>query len=84
MNFFTSSNDSWITTKINSKLLSEANINPTRIKVITENKTVFLIGLVTEQEAEIASDTARRVANVEKVVLLFDIIEQDNDDENYS
>jgi osmotically-inducible protein OsmY len=70
----TRSKDTWITTKVKTALLAEKGLNSTQIKVITEACTVYLIGLVTHQQAEIATDVARQVDGVEKVVTLFEYI----------
>lgn len=46
------SNDSWITTKVKSALLAESELNGVKVKVITEDKEVFLFGYVTEAQAK--------------------------------
>lgn len=68
------SNDAWITTKLKSKMLLESSIEGGRIKVVTENGTVFLMGLLTREEGERAADLARKTAGVQKVVILFEYI----------
>jgi osmotically-inducible protein OsmY len=70
----TKSNDTWLTSKVKTMLLSQDNVSATNIKVITENGEVFLMGLVTEQEAKIASDVTRNVEGVEKVIKVFEYI----------
>ena len=47
-------------------------------KVITENGTVYLMGRVTKREAERASDIARSVSGVQRVVRIFDIVDEAN------
>ena len=66
------SKDSWITTKIKTAFLAQGHIDPTRIKVITENEVVYLLGLVDYQEAEIASDIAQKTGGVREVVRAFE------------
>jgi len=68
------SNDSWITTKVKSKLLADRTIDPTRIKVVTERGIVYLMGLVTRHEANIATEITRRVTGVRRVIKLFEYI----------
>lgn len=68
-------NDSWLTTKIRSKLLTNRDIESGRLKIVTENNTVFLMGLVTHAEAEIVTDIARHTGGVQKVVRVFEYID---------
>jgi len=72
--FSSRSNDSWITSKVKSKMLNAKDLDATRVKVVTENGAVFLMGLVTDKEAEIAVDIARNVKDVKRVVKIFEII----------
>lgn len=69
-------NDSLISTGVKSSLLAvdRPGFDPTRVKVITENGIVYLLGLVTLEEADDATDRARRVSGVRKVVRLFEIL----------
>jgi len=68
--FSTRSNDTLITAKVKSTLLTHKNIKSNVFKVITENGVVYLFGLTTSAEAETASDLARSVEGVREVVLL--------------
>lgn len=63
--------DSWITTKIKTQFLADNEIDPSQIKVITENGTVYLIGIVFPDQAEIATDIARKTSGVQGVVKIF-------------
>jgi osmotically-inducible protein OsmY len=54
--------------------VSEENVSANDIKVITENGEVFLMGLVTEKEANLAADVARHVSGVEKVIKVFEYL----------
>lgn len=69
------SHDTWLTTKIKSKLLVTRNLNTGRVKVVTEDASVYLLGLVTPAEADIATEAARRVNGVARVVKLFEFLE---------
>lgn len=60
--------DSWITTKIKSQLLGNASVKATEVKVITENGEVFLIGKLSEEQANAAADVARNTRGVVKVI----------------
>jgi len=65
------SHDSWITTKVKSALIANSELSGTKIKVITEDKEVFLLGYVSEEHARIATDIARNVSDVKQVVRAF-------------
>ena len=47
----------------------------TRVKVATENDAIHLMGLVTQKEAELATDVARSVQGATRVVKLFEYID---------
>ena len=65
-------NDEIITTKIKGQLIDSPNVSLVHVKVVTEAGVVFLLGLVTEQEAERAVEIARTTGGVVKVVKLFE------------
>ncbi|HLB42576.1 MAG TPA: BON domain-containing protein [Gammaproteobacteria bacterium] len=67
----TRTSDSWITTKIKSEMLATEDLKSSSIKAITENGVVYLMGMVTREQAEIAIDIARQVSGVQKVVKIF-------------
>ncbi len=69
----TRTSDSWITTKIKGQMLAteELKTNTSSIKVITEDGVVYLMGIVTQQQANTAVDIARQVSGVQKVVKVF-------------
>ena len=69
------SNDSWLTTKIKTQMLTDSVIPGSRIKVITENGIVYLLGLVTHQEANLATNKVQSVSGVQKIVKLFEYID---------
>jgi len=71
------SSDTLITAKVKTSLLSVKgypNFDPTRVKVVTENGTVYLMGLVTHGEGDAAANEARQVSGVQRVVKLFEYI----------
>ncbi|MDF2641970.1 MAG: lipoprotein [Pseudomonas sp.] len=68
-------NDAWLTTKIKSQMLTDASIPGSRIKVVTENGIVFLLGLVTQDEANRATSLVQGVSGVQKIVKLFEYID---------
>ena len=66
-------NDSYITTKVKGRILDSHKVNPIHVKVVTEAGVVYLMGIVTEQEAADAVDVARNTGGVVKVVRIFDL-----------
>ncbi len=67
-------NDLWITTKVKATLLTAKDLNSASLKIITENGVVYLMGLTTRAQAQIATDKTRTVAGVQKIVKLFEYI----------
>lgn len=67
--------DTWLTTKVKSVLMTDKEIDSSRIKVITENGVVYLMGLLTRHEAENAAEKARTVGGVQKVVKAVEYID---------
>lgn len=68
-------NDAWLTTKIKTQMLTDNTIPGSRIKVVTENGIVYLLGLVTQQEATRATNLVQGVSGVQKIVKLFEYID---------
>lgn len=71
----TRSSDTVITGKVKTSLIAEEKIEAARVKVVTENGTVYLLGLVTHAEADRATEIARRVGGVQRVVRLFEFLD---------
>lgn len=69
------SNDSWLTTKIKAQMLTDANVPGSRIKVITENGIVYMLGLVTRAEGTRATSVVQGVSGVQRIVKLFEYID---------
>ncbi len=64
--------DTWITTKVKTAMIKTGGLHSTEIKVVTENGVVYLLGLVSRTQGNLAADAARRVAGVQKVVKVFE------------
>lgn len=67
----TRSSDAWITSKVLANMLGNKKFVSRKIKVVTENGIVYLLGTVNLQQANLASAIARRVPGVQKVVSFF-------------
>jgi osmotically-inducible protein OsmY len=68
------SNDSYITSKVKARFVDASKFSPNHVKVVTEAGVVFLLGLVTQAEANAAVEIARTTGGVQKVVRVFEII----------
>lgn len=64
-------NDTWITTKIKTKLIASSELDASQVKVITEKGTVFLMGTLQPKEAKVVIAAASETSGVQKVVKIF-------------
>lgn len=72
------SNDTLITGKVKASLVDARDISANSFKVVTERNVVYLMGLVTPREAARATEIARGVSGVAKVVRVFESITEDD------
>lgn len=70
----TRSNDALLSTKVKASIVDAKGLYANSIKVVTERGVVYMLGRVTEQEATQATNVARGVSGVNKVVRVFDIL----------
>lgn len=68
------SNDAYLTSKVKARMISENRFPANYVKVVTEDSTVYLMGMVTRKEAEDAVDIARNTDGVTKVVKVFEYV----------
>ena len=66
--------DSFLSGKVKTSLIDAKDILANAFKVVTERGTVYLMGRVSEREAQRASDVARGVPGVQKVVRVFELL----------
>jgi osmotically-inducible protein OsmY len=66
--------DVLITSAIKSRYLVTKDLDPSRVKVVTEDGTVYLMGLVTRAEGDLAADRAATIDGVERVVKIFEYL----------
>ncbi len=66
-------NDSWITTKIKTKMLA-SKVPGRKVKVVTEDGVVYLMGMLPREQADAAVDAARSVYGVQKIVKIFEYL----------
>lgn len=65
-------NDAYLSAKVKGRFLEAGKFNPIHVKVVTEAGVVYLMGIVTEQEAADAVEIARTTGGVRKVVKIFE------------
>ena len=72
-------NDSYLTLKVRGRLLDTKALSQVHIKVVTESGVVYLMGLVTQAEADEAVELARNTGGVRKVVKVFEYCAEGSD-----
>lgn len=68
------SHDSWLTTKAKSALLFDRSVSADRIKVVTDRATIYLMGVVTREEADAAVEATHQLRGVDRIVKVFEYI----------
>ena len=66
------SNDTYLTSKVKTKFITENKFPANYVKVVTENSVVYLLGIVTKAEADAATEIASNTDGVAKVVKVFE------------
>ena len=67
--------DTLVTGRVKIALLQDEELNAAQVKVVTERRIVYLMGLLTQNEADRATEIARRVTGVQGVVKVMEYIE---------
>ena len=70
------SSDSVITGRVRAAMLDVPDLSGSAFKVVTERGTVYLMGRVTQREAERCTAVVRNVNGVQKVVRVFEYISE--------
>ena len=68
------SNDTLITSKVKTRFLTKRKFQINHVKIVTENEVVYLLGVVTRQEADNAAQIASSTSGVKKVVKVFEYL----------
>jgi len=72
--FLSRSNDAWLSAKIKTLMLADSEVSGLRTKVVTENGVVYLMGLLTQEEADRTVNLVSNTRGVTKVVRAFEYI----------
>ena len=67
--------DALLTSQVKARLSQNKDVGSTHVKVVSENGTVFLMGLLTHAEADAAAQTASTTSGAERVVKLFEYLD---------
>lgn len=65
-------NDKWLTMKVYTEMLAKKGLKTAPIKVVTSDAVVYLIGNVSQEQAKLATDVAKQISGVQRVVTIFD------------
>ena len=69
-------NDSWLTCKIKLALIFDAKTPSRRTKIVTENSSIYLMGLLSHKEEDLIINRIRNIRGVQKIVKLTEYIEK--------
>lgn len=72
--FSARANDTYLTSRVKAAFLSGNKFQANDVKVVTEDGVVYLLGLVTRKEADDATEIARSIGGVKKVVRVFEYV----------
>ena len=67
-------NDTFLTGRVKSAFVGPQKFSPFNVKVVTEAGVIYLLGLVTRKEADDATEIARGIGGVQKVVRVFEYL----------
>jgi osmotically-inducible protein OsmY len=77
-NWQSTGNDAWIHSKITTIMYATRDFPASRIKVVTEGGVVYLMGLVSEREADEAVEIIKDISGIKRIVKIFEYIPQKN------
>lgn len=67
--------DTWINTRIRTTLAADQSIDTGRLRFITENATVYIMGMVTRAEADRIVEAVADVGGIQRIVKVFDYLD---------
>ena len=68
------SNDTYITGKVRASFVDASDLQSNAFRVVTERGNVYLMGRVSQREADRATSIARQIAGVQRVVRIFEVL----------
>ncbi|MFG6178056.1 BON domain-containing protein [Halomonas sp. THAF12] len=67
--------DTWLNTRVRTALVSNEAIDSSRLRIVTENDSVYLMGIVRRAEADRIVAAARNVGGMQRIVKVFDYLD---------
>lgn len=67
--------DTWINTRIRTTLAADESIDTGRLRFITENATVYIMGMVRRAEADRIVNAVADVGGIQRIVKVFDYLD---------
>lgn len=71
------SSDLLVTGRVKAMLVDARDLQSNAFKVVTERGTTYLMGRVTQREADRATEVVRSTTGVQKVIRIFEIISEE-------
>ena len=68
--------DAYLTSKIKTRFLFTSGVSSRRFKVVTENKVVYLMGVLTKEEAKNGIAAIKQVDGIKKVITMFQYVSE--------
>ncbi|MFP4137809.1 MAG: BON domain-containing protein [Halomonas sp.] len=67
--------DTWLTARIRANLAANERIDASRIRVVTENASIYLMGMVSRDEGQRIADAVAEIGGMQRIVKVFDYID---------
>ena len=67
-------NDSYLSGKVKTRLLAAPDVPAGKVKVVTENGVVYLLGKITPSDADLVVAETQKTYGVQKIVKVFDYL----------
>ena len=77
-------NDSYLSGKVKTRLLTARDVPASKVKVVTENGVVYLLGKITPSDAELVVAETQKTFGVQKIVKVFDYLPDAVDDPEFN
>ncbi len=68
-------NDSWLATKVRTRLVAEKGLNTRGVEVVVEDSVVYLLGKTTRRDSNRIATIASRIGGVQRVVKVFEYLD---------
>lgn len=67
--------DTWLETRVQAELATNESIDSSRIEVISENSTIYLMGIVTRQESQQIVNAISGINGIQRIVKVFEYLD---------